>query len=696
MPHIVLNKNKSIEENVEDVLKFALKDNDVKTFVKNDYINTEIENALKAYESKTGGIGGNKVDIKVMVEVEDDNKIKRIIPVMIEVKGKKNDLIKLDKDGNIELKDSKGNISKAVSTKAVNGAVHYANAIIEGTKNYEEVIAIGANGYKIGVDEIEYELEAYYISKNNLNIPKKIGDYVDISFLYKKNWKNLINIIDNLGISLNEKENRIRKFENDFESHLKELNQKMKDDYNIDTSVRVQLISGLLMAGMGTEGVVPLKSVDLKAPKDNFDLDNPTDNKRVLNKVISFLKKKNIPSEKIDIILNNLSNAFNVSDFYLPIKGEEKSKIGLIFEYIEKYILPMFSNSINTELRLDLTGKLFNIMNDWVSVPDGEKNDVVLTPRVVTDLMARLCEVNCDSYVWDFTTGTAGFLVSAMKFMIQDAEKKYKGSPELLEQKKMKIRAEQLLGIEKRADMYVLAVLNMILMGDGSTNILFEDSLEYDGNYRQGNKNTQPFPANVFLLNPPYSMPGKGLIFVEEAFRKMKTGKGAVLIQENAGSGAGGDYAKRLLKNNTLLASIHMPDIFRGKASVQTAIYLFEIGKPHDVNKYVKFIDFTNDGYARSNRRKSSSEVNFRNVDNAIERYEEVIGYILGYLKQSDLKYYTIEECFEDKVTLEGNDWTVNQHKKVDLTPTEEDFKKVVVDYLSWKVSTLIRGESNV
>lgn len=49
-----------------------------------------------------------------------------------------------------------------------------------------------------------------------------------------------------------------------------------------------------------------------------------------------------------------------------------------------------------------------------------------------------------------------------------------------------------------------------------------------------------------------------------------------------------------------------MADIFKGKAVVQTAVYLFDIGKPHDVNKYVKFIDFSDDGYTRSSRKKSS------------------------------------------------------------------------------------------
>lgn len=141
-------------------------------------------------------------------------------------------------------------------------------------------------------------------------------------------------------------------------------------------------------------------------------------------------------------------------------------------------------------------------------------------------------------------------------------------------------------------------------MGDGSSNIIHKDSLtEFDGKYEQGDLNGKDFPANVFLLNPPYSAPGKGFIFVEKALSKMENGRAAILIQENAGSGIGLPYTKKLLQNNSLIASIHMPDIFKGKAGVQTAIYVFNIGIPHNEKQIVKFIDFTNDGYTRQNRK---------------------------------------------------------------------------------------------
>lgn len=195
-------------------------------------------------------------------------------------------------------------------------------------------------------------------------------------------------------------------------------------------------------------------------------------------------------------------------------------------------------------------------------------------------------------------------------------------------------------------------------------------------------------------MNPPYSAPGKGLNFVDEALSKMETGYGAVLIQENAGSGQGDVYAKQILKKNTLLVSIHMPtDLFNGKSSVQTAIYLFKVNCPHEVDDMVTFIDFSEDGYARQNRKKSTQKVNLRNIDHALERYDEIVAICLG--KKPKTEYYTEANglVIKDTITINGDDWTFNQHKKFDTTPKEEDFKKTVADYLAWKVSAILKGD---
>ena len=94
-----------------------------------------------------------------------------------------------------------------------------------------------------------------------------------------------------------------------------------------------------------------------------------------------------------------------------------------------------------------------------------------------------------------------------MNEMLIDAKNSIK-SPDELTKKETQIKAEQILGLELLSSIYMLAILNMILMGDGSSNILNVDSLvDFDGKYGYGKKDSI-FPADAFILNPPYSAKG--------------------------------------------------------------------------------------------------------------------------------------------------------------------------------------------
>ena len=612
---------------------------------------------------------------------------------MIEVKGRKGDLIKSDDNGEILNTNTKGEpLYSNIAKYAVNGAIHYAKAILDYTESYDKIIAIGVNGYNLTDGTIKYEIGAYYMSKNNLFVPKKIAEYTDLSFLLPQNIEQLLDNIANLSLTEEEIEAKKLQLEDDIERKLKEINQRLHDEQDIVVGSRVKLIAGLVMAGLGVKGKVsPLKVDDLRGELGS----QINDGAIIMSRVSEYLQAKELPSEKRLIIENELRGVFNNSSLYRPINGE--SKLHTTYSDVKANIIPFLTGELHN---LDFTGRMFNVLNAWVDVPDGDKNDVVLTPRYVTELMAKLCNVNMNSYVWDFATGSGGFLISAMHEMIADVKDKIK-SPAEQEAKIAKIKMEQLLGIEKLSEIYMLAVLNMILMKDGSANIIKGNSLtDFMGTYEQGKHKGKEFPANVFLLNPPYSAEGKGFIFVEKALSLMHHGgMAAVLIQENAGSGNGTPYTKNILKNNTLVASIRMSDIFCGKASVQTAIYVFRVGEPHSTDSIVRFIDFSNDGYTRQNRKKSSQSVNLRDTGNAKERYAEVVKLVRHGkgLNDANLNFFVDGETyFEDQISLDGNDWTIQQHRKFNVIPSIEDFQKVVKDYLSWRVGEVLKNEGDV
>ena len=526
------------------------------------------------------------------------------------------------------------------------------------------------------------EIKAYYVSQKNGKVPKELPRF-EFSQMRSENIDSLYDTLDKLLLTDKELENLKRDKEELLEQSIKNIHQRIYDDATIknllSTNDKLYFFCGLIMAGLTTEGVKPLEAIDFYSNDDVFD----NDGKKILDRTNSFLRKKQCPIDKIEMVNNYLKPVFEKRDLWKPVNGE--SVIKSVYKQVKEETLPLLESNIH----LDFTGKILNSLNDWVSIDNDKKNDVVLTPRFVTNLMARITRTDKDSFVWDTCMGSSGFLVSAMELMIDDAKNEIKDNT-VLASKIKNIKQNQLLGIEILGNIYILAVLNMILMGDGSSQIICGDSHKEAPNFMK----SHDFPANVFLLNPPYSAPGKGLNFVEEALSRMETGYGAVLIQENAGSGQGDVYAKRILEKNTLLVSIHMPaNLFNGKSSVQTAIYLFKVNRTHEVDDMVTFIDFSQDGYARQNRKKSTQKVNLRNVDHALERYDEIVAICLG--KKPKTEYYTEVNglVIKDTITLNGDDWTFNQHKKIDTTPTEEDFKKTVADYLAWKVSAILKGE---
>lgn len=302
---------KSVEEQVENWAKKQLDDFGVKAYAKTESINGEIFDALAKWPSKTGGKGGNYPDIKVLIESKKGRKL----PVMIEVKGTVGALYKDDGSGVPSVKNvkSSGDPDYATINKyALNGAIHYANGIISCTKDYKSVIAIGINGYKKPDGGLATELAVYYVSQNFFCVPKKIGDYTDLSFLKKKHLDELFSKIDALSLSDEEKEEKTRDIENSIERSLKDLNQKMHDELNISAQMRIHLISGMIIAGLGyhkqdgTCVVPPLDSSELTSERGKMS----NDGTKIYNKIEAVLAERSLPEEKRKVILEILHAAF--------------------------------------------------------------------------------------------------------------------------------------------------------------------------------------------------------------------------------------------------------------------------------------------------------------------------------------------------------------------------------------------------
>ncbi|BCZ16857.1 Type IIS restriction enzyme M protein Mod [Helicobacter sp. NHP19-003] len=672
----------SQEETTEYEIKKELENLNIAYYAKTAPINEETQRALEQAPSKGGGSGKNYPDLKLFLNTPSVRKL----PVMIEIKGLKGRLAKFGKDHSLDLS------TNAVKNYALNGALHYANAILDYSHSYNEAIAIGINGYEeAGRMYKEYAL--YYLNTKHLAVPQKIGEFNDLGIL--ADLGRLEQALDNLTLSEAERNKAIEDLESETEAQLNKLNQFLHDDIlNLKNNKRVALLVGMIMAATGvpkTEdrpGVGALGLEDLKSEQDK----DTHDGQEFIKKIKAFLNAKKLPSGKIAMVVDELKSVFIHADLWVSKNNTAESQLKIIYGRFLEGVYPL----VKKLTKADIAGKLFNSLTKWLTVSEKDdiNNDVVLTPREVVDLMVELAEVNKDSFVWDHAAGSGAFLISSMNQMIKDCMDKIT-NPKEREEKIAHIRAYQLLGIEKRADIYLLGVLNMLLLGDGSANLLHKDSLMdfkqgEPVKYEQGNRKDKPFNANVFLLNPPYSAKGKGFIFVERALERMEKGRAVVIIQENAGSGNGDIYTKKILEHSSLVASIKMPlDLFVGKSSVQTAIYVFDVGEAHRASKKVKFIDFSNDGYTRAARKKARASTNLRDTDHATERYAELVALVLGNKRETN--FYQ-DHYIEDTINTEGKDWTYAQHQQIDTTPQMGDFKSSVAEFLAYEVSLVLKG----
>lgn len=682
------NKSQSVEPNIADLANGWLKSYKLDYKLEQESIgNSEIDKALENYESKQGGNGGNRPDAKLLLS----DKYSRFYPVIIEYKGYKDKLVKLDSNCRIANKKANGELDFAnIKSYAVNGAVHYANAILHYT-TFEDVISIGITGYKDSSGKLQHEIGVYFVSKSNYGTGQEIGKYTDLSFLKEENFNNFIQTVKNLKLSPEELGKIKEQRDQEISASLVKLNNDIyQNEKGLGENDRVYLVAASIIATLGIIDkdnpnrykITPLEKDELRSLQEEGSRDGDI----ILRKIKNFLNEKSIPQDKKDLIIRSLQNTLATDNINKIEKGKTESQLKRVFCKVVDDLGIYYKIGLTT----DFTGKLFNEMYSWLGFTQDKLNDVVLTPSYVATLLVKLARVNKDSYVWDFATGSAGLLVAAMNEMLNDAKDKIK-SPDELAKKSAEIKASQLLGLEILPQIYMLAVLNMIMMGDGSSNILNKNSLsDFNGKYGFGNID-EDFPADAFVLNPPYSAEGNGMIFVEKALSMMKKGYAAIIIQGSAGSGKADEFNRKILEKNTLLASIKMPiDLFIGKSSVQTYIYVFRVGEAHQKDETVRFIDFSDDGYTRTNRKKAS--VNLRDTDHAKERYEEVVN--LVRFGKTKLHYFTENEYYEGTIDPEkGDDW--NQSAPVDTKPTLDDFKKTVADYLAWEVSNVIKSEAN-
>lgn len=664
-------ENWKLEDDVNDYVKSKLAEIGFRKL--KDY---NVESSMSEY-MKEALKGSAKTQSKTNFGCPDFHVEKYGIPVIFEDKLGVKKLISKNKDG---IKDD----DKSISNYATNGAIHYSTQMISSGK-YKEVIAIGV----AGDNRNNVKFDIYYVYGSSFKSVKQMESYTTIDFL--ENNKTFSNFYKDCVLTEEEKHNILITSRALLQKYAGELN-KLMHNHNITAPQRVLYVSGMLLSmqdivdnegNLIQRGLIPDDLVGAKT-------ETKRDGILITNQIKEYLKEKQINQEKVKLMLSSFSEISKDSQRDEPtdldkLVGKLLEKDASTNKQIFSYIFHNIYMSIDSIAgHLDIIGEMYSEFLKY-ALGDGKEIGIVLTPPYVTKMMAQILNVNKDCRTMDLATGSAGFLISSMELMVEDANRTFGKDTTKANKKIEEIKKHQLLGVELNAEMFTLAATNMILRGDGSSNI------------KKGNTFKTPeelytnFNANRLLLNPPFSFEENGMPFIRFGLSKMeKGGLAAIIIQDSAGSGRATLSNKEILKNHTLLASVKMPvDLFIPMAGVQTSIYVFEAGTPHDYEKTVKFIDFSNDGYKRTSR-------GLNEIDSPTQRYQDIIKiYKAGKNAKIDKSLWNIDDVYiEDFITDSGADWNFEQHKVIDTKPKLEDFKKTVSDYLAWEVSNILKGQN--
>ena len=610
----------------------------------------EIAKALKG-ASKQGKSGIGKPEF--VMQISD-------YLIVIEDKRDNDKLINLSGDGSIA-KDI-----PSLSGFAVNGAVHYANHIVTKTSSFDEVIAIGITG-----DEEFHSIQPVLVSITEKGITEeKLPKLTDLQELHPNNineWYS-VNVLEDYTVE----QKRIFELQN----VSKELHEDLRNYASLEGENKATVISAILLA-LNEEDFDIKKLTGNKYPRKTDGREDTTrpvidnDGMRILKAVKDYIASEGVlPEDKVNILLNKFS--FLETNVRLNEKNETLGVTPL--HYFTKKLQDKVIHHFKQNTDYDILG---NFYGEFVKYggSDGNGLGIVLTPHHITTLMTELIDVLPTDYVLDPACGSGAFLISAMNRMTKLAKD---------EDEIKHIKQHQLLGIELQEKMFTVATTNMILRGDGKSNLQLNDMFSVTGEKIQKQR------VNKILFNPPYSQ-GKTdktlteINFIRHALDMLVTGgKLAVIVPQSTMVGKSKEekeYKKRILEKHTLEMVITVnKDTFHG-VGTNPVIAVFEAGKPHDIErKKVKFINFEKDGFVV---RKHIGLIDDGSAKKKRQRLLDVIN--------GDEENYTTK--FMVKSTIQAEDeWLHSFYYFNDEIPSDEEFEKTIADYLSFQFDMYTHG----
>ena len=550
-------------------------------------------------------------------------------------------------------KNEKGLISqdvKEIKNYAVNGALFYARHLATNT-SYNKVLAIGVSG-----NEKHHRITPVFVNERD--------DYQELPDMETFISFNESNIDEFYLKEILHEETDVEKTTAEILKDAAELHEYLRTYGQLTTEQKPLVVSGILLA---------LREIDYKT----FSIDSligdtvVTDGQKIYDAIKSNLQRVNVtPDTKREKLLSQFSVIKDT-----PKINEVEDKLGKtpLKHYTEFLNKSIFQNIKYHNSAEDYLGRFYGEFMSY-SGGDGQTLGIVLTPKHITELFCDLVQLKPTDKVIDPCCGTAGFLIAAMHKMVKMTED---------ETQRRSIKRDQLFGIEQQPYMFTIATTNMILRGDGKSNLHNLDFLKQNPNQ------IQLKGCTVGMMNPPYSQGTKQdpsqyeISFTQHLLDSLAEGARAVVIIPQS-SVTGKSKEEQNIKNNilrhhTLEGVITLnKNTFYG-VGTNPCIAVFTAGIPHDKKHLCKFINFEDDGFV------VSKHIGLEETASAKDKRQHLLDVWFGRI-EAETKF-----CVETTIEAE-DEWLHAFYYFNDEIPSEKDFENTMADYLTFEFNMITHG----
>jgi type I restriction-modification system DNA methylase subunit len=541
-----------------------------------------------------------------------------------------------------------------VKNYAVNGALYYGKHIAPQI-SYKKIIAFGVSG-----NEKRHKISPVFIDER--------GGYKELEDVETFTLFNEKNIDEYYTKSILKEETPEEKTTEEILKDAKSLHEDLRNYGSIQDKDKPLIVSGILLA---------LREMEHKG----FSIESltgdqtNTDGEKIYEAIEKNLKRANVsPQVKKDKLLSQFlvikdTKAINEVNEYLK-KTPLKHFTEFLYENIYKNIKYIHSAE-------DYLGRFYGEFMSY-SGGDGQSLGIVLTPKHITELFCELVELKTTDSLLDPCCGTAGFLIAGMHNMLQKTDNR---------EEQRNIRKNQLHGLELQPYMFTIATTNMILRGDGKSNLEQEDFLKYNSSLLQEKGCT------VGMMNPPYSMGSKNnpslyeINFTEHLLNSITPdGKVIVIVPQSSMTGKSKEeqaIKDNILKHHTLDGVITLnTNTFYG-VGTNPCIAVFTAGIPHYKDKKVKFINFEKDGFEVQKHRGLVETIE------AKDKKQHLLDVWFDRI-EAETKF-----CVKTNIET-GDEWLHSFYYFNDEIPKAEEFEKTIADYLTFEFSMVMQGKENL